>query len=97
MRYRISPPLKIGLAAIAVLAVITGTLYASETKVSGAVERIGPGEARQMQTSGEALLVCAYSDNRCKSVLLEGALLRSELDDRLKDLPVDQPLIFYCG
>jgi hypothetical protein len=85
------------LAAIAVLAVITGTLNASETKASGAAERIGPEEAREMVTSGEALLVCAYSDKRCQSVLLEGALLRSELDDRLKDLPMGQPLIFYCG
>jgi hypothetical protein len=97
MTSNIFPAPKICLATIAVLLVLVGTTYASETKSSGAADRIGPEEAREMVTSGKALLVCSYSDNRCRSVLLEGALLRSELDDRLGDLPMDQPLIFYCG
>jgi rhodanese-related sulfurtransferase len=97
MKPRTTPTLKICLAAMAMLVAVAGTLYASESKPGAVAERIGPEEARELVTSEAALLVCSYSDNRCKSVLLEGALLRSELDDKLKDLPTDQRLIFYCG
>ena len=89
--------LTIVLATMAMMVAVAGNPYASESKSSGTPDRIGPVEARKLVTSGKALLICSYSDNRCKSILLEGALLRSELDDKLKDLPMDQQLIFYCG
>jgi hypothetical protein len=61
------------------------------------VERISPSEARAKTQSGEALLVCAYGDKKCKSRLLEGALLKSQLKERLASLPKEQEIIFYCG
>ena len=87
----------IGLVTAAMIVIIAGLAYASESKPGNAVGRIGPQETRQLVTSGQALLVCSYSDKRCESLLLEGALLRSELDEKIKDLPMNQQLIFYCG
>lgn len=89
--------LKIGLATAAAIVFVAGSLYASESKPEHEIERLGPQETRELVTSGQALLVCSYSDARCKTLLLEGALLRSELDEMIKDLPVDQQIIFYCG
>jgi hypothetical protein len=71
--------------------------WASYTKTEKAIERIGPEEARQQVASGRALLVCSYSDDTCKSRLLEGALLHSQLVARLASLSKDQQIIFYCG
>jgi hypothetical protein len=45
--------------------------------------------------SGEALLVCSYDDERCKTMLVEVALLRSEFEDRVPVKPKDQEIIFY--
>ena len=87
----------IGLVTAAMIAIMAGLAYASESKPGNEVERIGPQETRQLVTSGQALLVCSYSDKRCKSLRLEGALLRSELDEKIKDLPMNQQLIFYCS
>ena len=61
------------------------------------VARIGPDEARAAVITNEALLVCAYDDNACKDVLLEGAILRSEFESKLASLPNSQTIIFYCG
>jgi hypothetical protein len=71
--------------------------WASYTKADKAIERISPEDARRLVQSGQALLVCSYSDNSCKSKMLEGALNRSELDQRLASLPKDTNIIFYCG
>ena len=76
---------------------LVGTSWASYTKQDRAIQRISPEDARQMVESGEALLVCSYADNSCKSKLLQGALLGSELEARLSSLPKDQKIIFYCG
>ena len=61
------------------------------------VARIGPEEARAAVGNNEALLVCAYDDEACKDVLLEGAMLRSEFETKLASLPKGQTIIFYCG
>jgi hypothetical protein len=61
------------------------------------VARIGPEEARAAVVGNEALLVCAYDDEACKDVLLEGAMLRSEFESKLASLPMNQTIIFYCG
>ena len=71
--------------------------WASYTKTDKAIERISPEDARKLGESGQALLVCSYSDDRCKSRLLQGALLKSELDARLASLSKDTQIIFYCG
>lgn len=92
-------PLTLLVVLSSLLAVACGvsTPYASSTKSDVPIERIDPQKAREMVSSGQALLVCAYSDSRCKSILLENALLRSELEKRIVDLPRSQPIIFYCG
>ena len=61
------------------------------------VARIGPDGARAAVVKNEALLVCAYDDDACKDVLLEGAILRSEFESKLASLPNRQTIIFYCG
>lgn len=61
------------------------------------IERISPEAARVEVQSGRALLVCAYDDDACRPALLEGAILRSELESRLPDLEKDRTIIFYCG
>ena len=70
---------------------------ASSTKAVAEVERIGAEEAMMKVKSGEALLVCAYGDDKCKSVWFEGALLRSEFESKLGTLPKTQEIIFYCS
>ena len=89
--------LKIGLVAAMMIAIVTGSSFAGDSNSDHEIERIGPQETRELVTSGQALLVCSYSDTRCQSILLEGALLRSELDEKIQDLSMTQQLIFYCG
>jgi hypothetical protein len=69
----------------------------SSTKAVADMNRINPDEAREKVKSGEALLVCAYGDNKCKTILFEGALLRSEFESKLDTLPKAQEIIFYCS
>ena len=97
MTSRVTLVLKICLTTAAIIAIIVGLPHASDSKQENAVERIGPQETRDLVTSGQALLVCSYSDKRCKSILLDGALLRSELDNKIEELPMTQQIIFYCG
>jgi hypothetical protein len=61
------------------------------------IERINVIEARKLVQSGHALLVCSYDDDRCKEILLEGAMLKSEFESRLPTLPKTQPIVFYCA
>jgi hypothetical protein len=70
---------------------------ASSTKAVAEMNRISPDEAMKKIQSGEALLVCAYGDEKCKTILLEGALLRSELESKLDTLSKTQEIIFYCS
>lgn len=88
------------LAAVFAFLVTVGfysPLLASSTKAVAETERIGPEEAMKRVQSGEALLVCAYGDDKCKTVLLEGALLRSEFESKLGTLSETQEIIFYCS
>ena len=70
-------------------------LMASSTKAVAETNRIGPDEAMNKAKSGEALLVCSYGDDKCKSILFEGALLRSDFESKLGSLPKTQEIIFY--
>jgi len=74
-----------------------GTALASQTKTAKNIERIGPEMTYEKVKAGNAVLVCAYEDDKCKDILLEGALLRSQFESRLPTLPKDQEIIFYCG
>jgi len=61
------------------------------------VPRISVAEARQHSLTGQAFLICAYEDEKCRKFMLEGALLHSELKTQLPDIAKDTELIFYCA
>ena len=82
----------LSLFVLSLMTVFVGTAGASYT----AIERINAEDAYKLVASGQALLVCSYDDDECKSKLFEGALLKSELEARVKSLPKDQKIIFYC-
>jgi hypothetical protein len=60
--------------------------------------RVSPEEVRGKVTSGSALLVCAYEDDeKCKRLHLEGAIWLTEFKSKLRSMPRDQEIIFYCA
>ena len=60
--------------------------------------RISPQSAREKTTSGQALLICAYdNDKKFNANHLEGAISFSDFRTRLSSLPKDQKIIFYCA
>jgi len=60
--------------------------------------RISPQTAREKTTSGQALLICAYNDEKkFNANHLEGAISFADFRTRLPSLPKDQKLIFYCA
>jgi hypothetical protein len=71
--------------------------HTSGTKNASGIERISVEDARIRVQSGKALLVCSYGDDKCKGLLLEGGMLKSEFENKLSSLPKDQEIIFYCG
>jgi rhodanese-related sulfurtransferase len=60
-------------------------------------EKISPYDAHIKVAGGSALLVCAHEDSKCCDMLLENAILLSELKARENSLPKDQEIIFYCS
>ena len=61
-------------------------------------ERISVEEARRKVQSGEAILVCGYADEeKCRRMMLDGAITLQDLEQRLSSLPRDQEIIFYCA
>jgi hypothetical protein len=62
------------------------------------VIRISPNEAHRRIDSGKAILVCAYeSDEKCRSMLLEGAETLHQFEGKLPHIPGEQEVIFYCA
>lgn len=58
---------------------------------------IDAAQARQKSQRGEALLVCAYEDvDRCREILLDGAIPLAALEERLSRLTRDAEIIFFC-
>lgn len=74
-----------------------GTALSSGSKKAGEIVRISVEDSRGKVQAGQALLVCSYSDSKCKSRMLEGAIFRSELEANAPSLSKDQEIIFYCG
>jgi hypothetical protein len=63
----------------------------------GEPERIKPEEAHQRVESGQAMLVCAYDDEKkCSEIKLEGSISLKELEAKLSSLPKEREIIFYC-
>lgn len=82
------------------MVVLTGAglvFVAERVRAEAAFGYVSPEEARQAVQSGQALLVCSYGDEICRSFHLEGAIFLSQLESRLPSLPKDQEIIFYCG
>jgi hypothetical protein len=62
------------------------------------IELVEPEKAWQGVASGKVLLVCAYPDeNRCKGMMLRGAISYQEFKSRLPSLSKDQEIVFYCA
>ncbi|MCF8105049.1 MAG: hypothetical protein K9K64_06175 [Desulfohalobiaceae bacterium] len=61
------------------------------------VTRISPEEAREHAQSGQAWLVCAYDEEKCRSMMLQGAMTYSEFKQELQNISPDQEIIFYCA
>ncbi len=96
MRSRISFLLALG--ALAVLGVVA-MAFSSENQVQdpAEIERVSAEEARSRAKAGNAILVCAYDDQRCEGKMLEGALTRKELEGKLSSLSKEQEIIIYCA
>jgi len=90
---------RIGIVVLLALFMFSGLGLAlgSQTKTAEEIERISPEVTYEKVKSGDAILVCSYGDGKCKDILLEGSLLRSEFESRLSTLPKDQEIIFYCA
>ena len=84
-------------SAVAIILFNISPGYAGEIKIPAPIERISPQETRSKVQAGEAILVCSYNDERCKEILLEGALLRGEFERGSVSLPKSREIIFYCG
>ena len=61
-------------------------------------KRISPKDAHGRLESGEALLVCAYSDEEmCKTMNLQGSISLQEFESRISSVSRDQEIVFYCA
>ncbi len=61
-------------------------------------ERIGPEDTHEKLKAGTAVLVCSYdSEEKFKTMPLEGAISLSAFQSKLPSLPKDQEIIFYCA
>lgn len=51
-----------------------------------------------IQSSADALLVCAYDDPaKCRDLMLQGAIDMTELKKKLPSLPKNREIILYCA
>ncbi|MEJ2716686.1 MAG: ArsR family transcriptional regulator [Deltaproteobacteria bacterium] len=61
-------------------------------------ERVPPQEAYRKSQDGTALIVCAYdSEDKFRSIHLEGAISFKEFKLELPSLSKEQSIIFYCA
>ena len=60
------------------------------------IERIDPEEALDLITHQEALLVCAYADEKkCRDSHIDGALTLQDLERMAPSR--DRKIVFYCA
>ena len=60
--------------------------------------RVTPREIYPRVQSGEALLVCAYSDEaKFRRFHLQGAISLAEFQSLLPSLPRNREIVFYCN
>jgi hypothetical protein len=91
----------LSLLVAAVLLMGTHPVMAQQAQLEGAIidaPRISPQDAHRQVTSGQAILVCAYADEKkCNTMMLQGAVSLKEFESRLPNLKKDRPIIFYCA
>jgi hypothetical protein len=64
----------------------------------GMPQKISVHEAHMKVEGKTALLVCAYEDEeKCRGMMLDGAIPHSVLKVREPLLPKDEEIIFYCA
>ena len=62
------------------------------------IPRIEPTVAHQHASEGDALIVCAYDDEKkCDDLGVSGAISLHEFEDRAEDLDRGREIIFYCN
>ena len=62
------------------------------------IKRIDPTQAREKTQAGEAALVCAYEDeNKCRQLLLDGAMTLADFEATLSTRSKTDQIIFYCA
>jgi hypothetical protein len=83
--------------ALLVIFLFAAAAWSAQKAASTPVKRINVAEAQKMVQKGDALLVCSYDDEKCKAILLEGAILKSKFESKLPSLSKTKPIIFYCA
>lgn len=59
---------------------------------------IDPTQAREKARSGQASLVCAYDDDqRCRGILLDGAVTLSQFQASTDQTDKDREIILFCA
>ena len=96
MHTRHSVPVTLSLM-VSILILLPAFFPLAAAQSPSQVERIPAEEARASVLSGDAFLVCAYDDQRCSGMMLEGALTKTEFEKKLPTLSKDQEIITYCG
>lgn len=62
------------------------------------ITRTSVTKARELVSTGKALLVCAYEDEAlCRRNQLPGSMLRREFEAKVEALPKDREIVFYCA
>lgn len=97
MRKQASLTIGVVLLAAGVIGLSGDIPLASDTKTMQTVERVSVDRAWELAQAGQALLVCAYDDDTCRSILFEGALLKSDFEKRIAWMDPDQTVVFYCA
>jgi hypothetical protein len=54
-------------------------------------------DAYKRSKAGEALLVCAYGDDRCRKLMIEGAISLEDLEAGASIDIKKRQIIFYCA
>lgn len=83
--------------ALMLVFLFVSAAWSAQKGPSAAIERINVADAQKMVKKGDALLVCSYDDDKCKPMLLEGAILKSKFESKLPSLSKTKPIIFYCA
>ena len=96
-----------GVKIIIALSFIAGVLFigtdqsmAQQVQLEGALidaPRISPQDTYRQVTSGQAILVCAFENEKtCSTMMIERAITLKAFESRLPGINKDRPIIFYC-